>query len=533
MKLLVACPPGQSPPHGDWDEVVADRELGTSFLATDADTASRREAWDAAHDLITHDHVSWAGVEGIVMPGHPLSSSASAVAPCLPDSSWARKHMRQPQALRLLPAQPDQVVIGQPDTGWAVHYQLPRSALDLARARNAFTGGTDAEDPVEPNDPFDGHGTCTSSLLVSGEHDQPPLDPGQPDPLVGYCMSDTVVPIRCATNVVQFSTIALIWSIEYLTRIGVDIITISLGGLPSAPLQAAVRQAVDRNIIVVAAGGHSFPVVPYPAAYSECLAVAASTPNDRPWMVTTASPVIDISAPGHLVCVADFVPPGRTQITKAGSGTSYAAPAVAAAAALWIAKWGRSTLRAKYKNAQPLQYVFKQLLQQTARVPKPLDPPQGEDARFVDFVVPLTSWRKDRYGAGIVDMEALLQAALPPATRRPTAVPISPIQHDLVALGHTLGVSPKVAARVMTKVSSAPDGQRPVSLAETVDILLGAPADTLAAVRWQVTQNQPSNAGDGLTRPGTSLDEFAESLADTLNPILDVKGSSSLRRHLA
>jgi len=257
MKLLAACtqsatPPGVGATQQDWYEVIAsDVVPGTSFLAIDTDTTSRREAWDAAYDLIADDHVSWAGVEGVVKPGHPLSSHASGVTPCLPNSTWASQLMRQPEALKLLPVDPDQVVIGHPDTGWAVHYQLPRSSLDLTRARNAFTGGTDAEDPVEPNDPFDGHGTCTSSLLVSGANDREPLHPGRPDPLIGYCRSDIVVPIRCASNVIQFSTTALTWSIEYLTSIGVDIITISLGGLPSAALQAAVRRAVENNIIVV------------------------------------------------------------------------------------------------------------------------------------------------------------------------------------------------------------------------------------------------------------------------------------------
>lgn len=537
MKLLVARRRRGNSPSGlatrGWDEVITRSWPNLSFLTFDADAASRSEAWDAAHEVISDDEISWAGLDGVVMPGHPLWERASKVAPCLPDSAWARDRMRQPEALKLLPAAPDRVVIGQPDTGWAVHYQLPKSSLDLARARNAFTGGADAEDLVEPNDPFDGHGTCTSSLLVSGLDDRNPVQPGQPDPVIGYCMADSVVPVRCANNVIQFSTVALAWSIEYLTSIGVDIISISLGGPPSPALQAAVRRAVDNNIIVVAAGGQSFPVVPYPAAYPECVAVAASTPNDRPWKVTTASPAIDISAPGHLVCVADFSPPGRTQITKAGSGTSYATPAAAAAAALWIAKWGRSTLRARYKNGQRLQYVFRELLQKTARVPDPLNTPQGDDAVFVDFVVPLTLWRKDRYGAGIVDTAALLNAPLPAATRPQPAQPISPMQHDLAALGHLLDVSPETAARVMDKTITTPDTQRPVSLAESVDILFEMSADTLNAIRWHGTPPDRQHVRDRLTWVEPEADELVQSLAEMLEPILDLKGSASMRRYLA
>ncbi|MDQ0374606.1 S8/S53 family peptidase [Cellulomonas humilata] len=535
MKLLAACALGDTPSpqlgaSGGWDEIAVSGPSDTSYLAADVDGASRREAWDAAYELISQDQVSWAGVEGIVSPGHPLAEQAVGVTPSPRDPAWARERMRQPEALTLLPARPDRVVIGHPDTGWARHRQLPTGSLDLARARNAFTGGIDAEDPVESIDPFDGHGTGTASLLVSSPDDHDLIRPRTRDPVLGYGGSDSVVPVRCATNVVQFSTVALVWSINYLTSLGVDVISISLGGLPSPALHAALRRAVERNVVVVAAGGQRFPVVPYPAAYTECIAVAASAPDDRPWGPTTASRSIDISAPGHLVAVADFAPPGITEITKAGSGTSYAAPAVAAAAALWIARWGRSTLLDRYRDAQPLQLVFRELLQKTARAPEELRATTHGDA---DPLVAPTSWRTDRYGAGIVDMAALLSAPLPaPVPRRP-APPISPQQHDLAALGHTLGVSPEVAALTLDQATTLPHAQRPVSAAETVDILFSLPADTLSAIRRDATQLHIDGARAHASGGGGGRSELAGFLAESLKPILDAKGSASLQRSLA
>lgn len=89
--------------------------------------------------------------------------------------------MNHAAAMKLLPAQHDRVVVGHADTGWANHFQLPRAALDLARARNAFDGGGDARDPLLPDDPFYGHGTCTASLLLSGSADVDAARPTVPD----------------------------------------------------------------------------------------------------------------------------------------------------------------------------------------------------------------------------------------------------------------------------------------------------------------------------------------------------------------
>ena len=70
MKLLAACAPGDTPSSqlrasGVWDEIAVSGPSDTSYLAADVDGASRREAWDAAYELISQDHVSWAGVEGV------------------------------------------------------------------------------------------------------------------------------------------------------------------------------------------------------------------------------------------------------------------------------------------------------------------------------------------------------------------------------------------------------------------------------------------------------------------------------------
>jgi subtilisin family serine protease len=412
------------------------------------------EAWAQAYAEARRPSVAWAAPEAIVRAGDPLAPMHEpARAPG--DRGWAVERVRAPQARSLVPADAEPPWIGHADTGWGRHPQVPRERLDLEHALDAFTGAPDAEDPLGRLDLFDGHGTGTLSVLIAAGGDAP-------DALQGVSPDATVTPVRCANSVVLFSDLALTRAIDHLSTLGVGVITISLGGLPSAPLRDALLRAVARQVVVVAAGGQRFPIVPYPARYEECIAVGACGPDDRPWKSTTDGRQIAVCAPGHDVVVADFGPQ-RSPVVRAGSGTSYAAPHVAGAAALWLQYHGRDRLLARYASAQPLQSVFRELLTRSARRPD--------------------GWRTDRYGAGILDVEALLEAPLPEPRAARAARALTPAEHDLAALADVLAVQPVEAAAVVRGVAHVSAPELPVAASEMLRSVLSLPGESVGELR--------------------------------------------------
>jgi subtilisin family serine protease len=120
-------------------------------------------------------------------------------------------------------------------------------------------------------------------------------------------------------------------AIDWLMAQKTPVINMSLAGPPNAILEAAVRRAQDRGHIVVAAVGNAGPAArpQYPAAYAGVVGVTAIDDNGRVYRRAVRGQHVDFAAPG--VAVAAASPAGPD---SAVSGTSFAAPYVAAALAL-------------------------------------------------------------------------------------------------------------------------------------------------------------------------------------------------------
>jgi subtilisin family serine protease len=185
-----------------------------------------------------------------------------------------------------------------------------------------------------------------------------------------------------------------------------QVINLSLGSVyPNTTLQNAINYAVNTKgrLVVAAAGncgdgyylynGCSYQSQPsYPGAYSNVLAVAATTNADARASFSTQGDYVDVAAPGYQI-YNTFIPPYSY---KGVSGTSQAAPHVAGLAALIWSKYP------SYSAAQ----VW---------------------SRITSTAVDLGAVGADNsFGAGRVDAKAALQITL--ASVNQPAVPLQPIE---------------------------------------------------------------------------------------------------------
>ncbi len=118
---------------------------------------------------------------------------------------------------------------------------------------------------------------------------------------------------------------ALDWMIAHR----VPVVNISVEGPDNAILAEMVRRATQRGHIIVAAAGNGGPSAgpSFPAAFENVLAVTAIDASGRPYFRANRGSYIDFAAPG--VDVTVDVDGSTVRV----SGTSFAAPAIAAEAA--------------------------------------------------------------------------------------------------------------------------------------------------------------------------------------------------------
>lgn len=390
------------------------------FLLTPVDDSaapSLPEAWEIARKLAAHPSVLDAevalSVPGIEPPGGPDGLAPSekkargfpakggpkslfgGAKKGAEEPDWSVKHVRAPEAWKIASAKGKGVLVGHPDTGYTLHPEI--WSADPTQNRVRADLGHDFVDGGDPMDElvgsgvtfrFPGHGTATASVLMSGIG-------GEKSPAVtGIAPQAVLIPIRVSTSVIHLDFDRLVAGLRHAIAQGLHVVSMSLGGpIPSGTLERAVKDAVEAGIIVLAAAGNVYPFVVWPAAYDDVIAVAATNCERKPWRFSASGSAVDLSAPGESVWVA------RTERKKPyfveqSSGTSHAVAATAGAAALWLSHHGREALMEKY-GRENLARVFKQVLV-TSGVSTP---PPG--------------WDRDRYGAGILDARALIEAPLP------------------------------------------------------------------------------------------------------------------------
>lgn len=290
------------------------------------------------------------------------------------------------------------VTLGQIDTGYTGH-----SELNLPQAYD-LTAATSTIGPGGGVDPMTGgtsHGTATGTIVTSEAGTSATDYLGRDsDGITGIATGVTVVAVRGLENVVIlpfFTQADVAAAVYHCIDEGCNVLTMSFGGYLSSAVTDALQLAYNNDIVLCAAAGNCVRFVVRPASLPTVIACAGigidrADGSIRPWQGSSRGESVDISAPAENVWVGDWAT--GSQIVEPSEGTSFATPCVASAAALWLDHHGIDVLLARYRESDKrLGEVFRQVLQSSATVP--------------------LGWDGEQFGAGIVNLPALLAEPLP------------------------------------------------------------------------------------------------------------------------
>lgn len=274
--------------------------------------------------------------------GMTLEAARQAVGTAAPAASVDFNHFYQPEQKETPPCPGGNCKLARHIVDWpqdagygratSCATPLPIGLIDTAiNANHASLADAAIEvlrlgDGAEPTSAAQ-HGTAVAALLVGSASSRAPgLLPG--GKLVAI---DAFQRYRKAADIADIYD--LIRALDMLAVRNIRIVNLSLSGPPNTLFEQAVRATISKGTILIAAAGNDGPNAKpvYPAAYADVIAVTAVDRNMKPYRRAIRGEHIDIAAPGVGVWTAASVSGGRQK-----SGTSFAAPFVAAAAALLL-----------------------------------------------------------------------------------------------------------------------------------------------------------------------------------------------------
>ncbi len=219
----------------------------------------------------------------------------------------------------------------------------------------------DGDIPIDRN----GHGTHVAGIIAGKS--------------TGVAPGSGLYAAKALNDEGSGSNTNVIFALDHaISRGDIDVINMSLGSRANSyALKRACHAAYQKGIILVAAAGNSGFGAEYPAAYDSVISVAAVDPANRHARFSNIHKTVEISAPGVGI-MSTYLDHGYRQLT----GTSMASPHCSAVAALSVAS---------DKRLSPGHYRRK--LASSAM-------PVGKEERK----------RKEKYGAGVIQADALLSS---------------------------------------------------------------------------------------------------------------------------
>jgi thermitase len=227
------------------------------------------------------------------------------------------------------------------DTG--VHETHPDLAGHVI-ARQSWTTATS-----DPDDHF-GHGTHVAGIAAASANN---IVDGHTEGISGVCPNCSLINAKACDDYgacpYDFVANGILYSVGCDIRwpdgtcvgpLHANAINVSLSGtVPSHTLQDAVDKAwAGGAVLTCAAGNNGGTTAVYPAAYANCIAVAATDSRDqRASWSNYGRAWVDVAAPGVSI-ISTMIPSGNGFFNSSGygqlSGTSMASPHVAGVAGL-------------------------------------------------------------------------------------------------------------------------------------------------------------------------------------------------------
>ena len=412
-----------SPVQHAW--YLAEAPTGSAFAA------DGRNPWDIAHDMARRN-LGLVGDAQVItaepdidqgwldLPQRQELAATATPTPDSPDEQKGAPYVAGPgfawhlgddfTGLRTArdspPITASDITIVHLDTGYdRTHLARPKH-VDNARERNFVDPGrsnrADDETPTSGVLTNRGHGTGTLGILAGQE-----LKGVRPEGLNGITLGGAapmrIVPVRIANSVVHFATSTVAKGIDYARSIEADVVSMSMGGLPSAAWADAVNAAYEAGIVVVCAAGNNFGGLPtslivYPARFQRVIAACGAMADRTPYFHLPFEDMEGNVGPSAKMrtAITAFTPNipwariGAPDIVDLdGGGTSAATPQVAAAAALWLHRNGAKFIERSWQRAEAARQALFRTAERRVRNQTGPDPMFGQGLLRADQALEL------------------------------------------------------------------------------------------------------------------------------------------------
>jgi hypothetical protein len=292
---------GNPAPRGPLARTASEGDGFVTSLQADGEMANH------TYNIFTGDPAD-GGTVSVLPGGDKPKETAASAGPCSKETCFGRDLIKWNAALRSCTKD---VRIGLIDTS----FDLSHPAFKKLKAvRKEFIPG------AKPSHD-DWHGTAILSLLA-GDPDSgtPGLVPDATFFLATAFESD-------AAGNASADTARLLEALDWLDRLGVDVVNMSFSGPQDPAIALAIERMSLKGVVFVAAAGNMGPTAPpsYPAAYPHVIAVTAVNRNGETYRSANRGSYIDMAAPG--VDIVTALPEGKQGYR---TGTSFAAPFVTA-----------------------------------------------------------------------------------------------------------------------------------------------------------------------------------------------------------